>query len=157
MIMHTLIIILNELKPSPLVKIQLFLGEHILKALIIGEHIYMNNIQLVSPYLEFKHHCCKLEIMSWIVLLKHLKLSRGMRYNHISLYQHTTKANSGCIAIDHITILTLRRIKTGVVVNLVFNSAKLFSQSSNYWNLTILWVNLVNGEGMDENISTNFL
>ena len=85
--MHTHIIIFKELKPSPLAKIQLFLGEHILKALMIGEHIYMNTIQVVSPYLECKHHCCKLEVMSWIVLLMHLKLSRGIRYNLISLHQ----------------------------------------------------------------------
>ena len=69
MIIHTHIIILKELKPSLLAKIQLFLGEHILKALMISEHIYMNTIQIVSPDLEFKHHCCKLEVMSWIVLL----------------------------------------------------------------------------------------
>ena len=104
MIMHTLIIILKELKPSPLEKIQLFLGEHKLKALMIGEHIYMNTIQVVSPYVECKHHFYKVEVMSWIVLLMHLKLSRCVRYNLISLHQHTTKANSGCIAIDHITI-----------------------------------------------------
>ena len=72
MIMHTHIIILKELKSSPLAKIQLFLGEHILKVLMIGEHIYMNTIQVVSPYLECKNHCCKLEVMSWIVLLMHL-------------------------------------------------------------------------------------
>ena len=76
MIMHTHIIILKELKPSPLEKIQLFLGEHILKALMIGEHVYMNTIQVVSPYLECKQHCFKLEVMSWIVLLMHLKLYR---------------------------------------------------------------------------------
>ena len=102
--MHAHIIILKKLKPSPLAKIQLFLGEHILKALMIGEHIYMNTIQVVSPYLECKHHCCNLEVMSWIVLLMHLKLSRGIRYNLISLYQHTTKVNSGCITVDDIII-----------------------------------------------------
>ena len=50
---------------------------------MIGEHIYMNTIQVVSPYLECKQHSCKLEVMSWIVLLMHLKLSRGIRYNLI--------------------------------------------------------------------------
>ena len=88
MIMHAHIIILKELKSSPLAKIQLFLGEHILKAFMIGEHIYMNTIKVVSPYLEFKHHCCKLEVMSWIVLLMNLKLSRGISYHLTSLYQH---------------------------------------------------------------------
>ena len=57
MIMHTHIIILKELKSSPLAKIQLFLGEHILKSLIINEHIYVNTIQVVSPDLECKYHC----------------------------------------------------------------------------------------------------
>ena len=104
MIMHTHIIIHKELKPSPLAKIQFFLGEHILKVLMIGEHIYMNTIQVVSPYLECKNHCCKLEVMSWIVHLIYLKLSRGIRYNLISLHKHTKKDNSRCIAIDYITI-----------------------------------------------------
>ena len=104
MIVHTHIISIKELKPSPLEKIVLFLGEHILKGLMIGEHIYMNTIKLVSPYLECKPHCCKLEVMSWIVLLMNLKLSRGIRYNLISLPQHTTKANYGCVRVDHITI-----------------------------------------------------
>ena len=102
--MHTNIIILKELKSSPLAKIQLLPGEHILKAIIVSEHIYVNTIQVVSPYLECKHHFFKIEVMSWIVLLMHLKISRGIRYNLIYLHQHTTKANSGCIAIDHITI-----------------------------------------------------
>ena len=104
MIMHTHIIILKELKPSPLAKIQLFLGEHIPKALMIGEHIYMNTIQVVSRYLEWKLYCYKLEVMSWIVLLMHLKLAKSISYNLILLHQHTAKDNSGCIAIDHITI-----------------------------------------------------
>ena len=49
MIMHTNIIILKKLKPSPLGKIQLLLGEHILKALMVSEHIYVKNIKVVSP------------------------------------------------------------------------------------------------------------
>ena len=86
--MHTHIIILKKLKSSPLTKIQLFLGEHILKALMISEHIYLNTIQVVSPDLECKHHYCKLEVMSWIVLLMDLILSIIIRYNVISLHQH---------------------------------------------------------------------
>ena len=85
--MHTHIIILKELKPSPLVKIQFILGEHILKALIISEIIYMNTIQIVSPYLECKYYYLKLEVMSWIVLPMNLKLSRNISYDIISLHQ----------------------------------------------------------------------
>ena len=91
MIMHTHIIILKELKSSPLAKIQLFLGEHILKVIMVRECIYLNTIQVVSLDIECKHNCCKLKVMSWIVLLMHLKLSRGIRYNLIALHQHTTK------------------------------------------------------------------
>ena len=79
--MHTHIIILKEVKPYPLSKIKLFLGKHIVKDFMIGEHIYMNTIQVVSAYLEYKHHCCKLEVMSWIVLLMHLNLSRSISYH----------------------------------------------------------------------------
>ena len=65
--MHTHIIILKELKPYPVTKIQLFLGEHIVKALMISEHIYMNTLEVMSPDFECKQHCCKLEVMRLIV------------------------------------------------------------------------------------------
>ena len=90
MITHTHIIILKELKSSPLANIQLFLGEHILKALMVSEHIYVNTIQVEFPDLECKHLCCKLEVVSGIVLLMNLKLSRGISYHLTSLQQHTT-------------------------------------------------------------------
>ena len=90
MVMHAHIIIFEELKPPSLAKIQLFLGEYILEALMVCEHIYMNTIQVVSPNLECKHHCYKLEVMSRIILLKYLKLSRSISYNFTSLHQHTT-------------------------------------------------------------------
>ena len=88
--MHTHIIILKEVKTSPLEKIQLLLGEHILKDLMVSEPIYVNTIQVVSLDLECKHHCNKLEVTSWIVLLMNLKLSRGISYHLTSLHQHTT-------------------------------------------------------------------
>ena len=84
--------------------IQLFQGKHILKALMIGEYIYMDTIQVVSQYIECKHHCWKLEVMSWKVLLMRLKLPRGLSYHLTLLHQHTTYANFGCITIDNITI-----------------------------------------------------
>ena len=49
--MHTHIIILREFKPHPQVKIEFFLGEYILKALMVSENIYVNTIQVVSPNL----------------------------------------------------------------------------------------------------------
>ena len=67
--MNTHIIIIKEHKPSPLAKIQLFLGKHILNALIISEHIYLNSIPVVSPDIDCKHHFYKPEVMSLMVLL----------------------------------------------------------------------------------------
>ena len=90
MVKYTHTIILKELNPSPLVKIQLFMVEHILKALMVSEHIYMKTIQVVSPDFECKNHCCKLEVLSRIVLLIHLMMYRSISYNLISLHQHTT-------------------------------------------------------------------
>ena len=84
------IIILKKLKPSPLAKIQLFLGEHVLKSLLICKHIYINTIQVVSLYIVCKYYSCKLEVMCWIVLLMNLKLFRGISYHLTSLHQHTT-------------------------------------------------------------------
>ena len=64
--------------------------KELVKDLMVSEHIYVNTIQIVSPDLECKHHCCKLEVMSWIVLLINLKLYRGKSYHLTSLHQHTT-------------------------------------------------------------------
>ena len=86
MVKHIHIIVLEEFKPSHLAKIQLFLGEHILEALMVCEHIYANTIQVMSPNLKCKHHCCKLEVMSQIILLMYLKLSRSISYNLTSLH-----------------------------------------------------------------------
>ena len=94
MVIHTHIIILKEIKTSPLEKIQLLLSEHIMKAYMVSKYIYMNNKQVVSLALKCKHHCFKLEVMSWINFLMHLKLSRSIIYNLISLHKHTTKANN---------------------------------------------------------------
>ena len=89
-LIHTNIIILKELKTSPLEKIKLFLGEHILKVLMVRECIYLNTIQVVSLDIECKHNCCKLKVMSWIVYLMNLKFPRGISYHLTSLHQQTT-------------------------------------------------------------------
>lgn len=48
MVMHTHVIILEELKTYSLENIQLFLGENILKDIMVCERIDINNKQLVS-------------------------------------------------------------------------------------------------------------
>ena len=59
----------------------LLLGELISKSLMIGEHIYLKTTQVMSQNLKFKHHCFKLEVISWVVLLMHLMLFRSIRHN----------------------------------------------------------------------------
>ena len=78
------------MKPSSLAKSQIFLGEHILKALMVNEYIYMNTIQVVSSNLKCKCHCCKIEVISQIVLLMHLNLYGSISYNLTLLHQHAT-------------------------------------------------------------------
>ena len=73
--MHIHVIILEEFKPSSLEKISIFLVEHILKALMVGELVFINTIIVVSPNFKCKHHCYKLEVMGRLVLFMHLKLS----------------------------------------------------------------------------------
>ena len=57
---------------------------------MVSEYIYVNTIKVVSPDLECKHHSCTVEVMSWIVLLTKLKLSRGISYYLTSVHQHKT-------------------------------------------------------------------
>lgn len=49
-------------------------------------HIHMNTIEIMMKYYEIKYHCCLLDIVSRVILLVNLKLSRGIVYNLTILY-----------------------------------------------------------------------
>jgi len=50
------IIVLQELYPSPLPRVQLLLIKHVFEALVITEHAKLGTIEIVSADLQGKHH-----------------------------------------------------------------------------------------------------
>jgi hypothetical protein len=51
MIMNFEIIILNELQPSALPKVEILLSEYVLQTLVIGVHLALGSHNIMSPYL----------------------------------------------------------------------------------------------------------
>jgi hypothetical protein len=49
MIMNLQIIILNELQPSALPKVEILLSEYVLQTLVIGVHLALGSHNIVSP------------------------------------------------------------------------------------------------------------
>src|SRR5688572_26725038 len=52
MIKNTHIIILQQFQPPSLPQIHVSLREHILQTFVVGKDIYVNTIQVMSPYLQ---------------------------------------------------------------------------------------------------------
>jgi hypothetical protein len=97
---------------------------------MIGIDLALIPNQVVSPNLKCMHHGCKLQIMGGIILLMGFELAEAYATTFPSCMrthpnpcreasQYTTKSHwiSG-------------KVSTGAVVNLLFNSWKLFSHDS---------------------------
>lgn len=67
MILDRKVVVLQELEPSPLPKVQFPLGEEILQALVISENLTVCPIKIVPLQLKGKHYYRELEIMSRVV------------------------------------------------------------------------------------------
>ena len=98
------IIVCQELQPSTLSAVQVLLCEDGLQTLMIREELEGHSIQIMPPNAQSKHDCCKLKIMSGIVLFVNFQLSRRVGDNSAPLHQNTTKANTRCIT-EHYEIL----------------------------------------------------
>lgn len=57
------VIILEQLYPPALSKIKLFLTKN-LEIFVVGEHIHMNGVKIVMPYLERKNYHYQIVIIS---------------------------------------------------------------------------------------------
>jgi hypothetical protein len=56
MIVNLQIIILNELQPTALPKVEILLSEYVLQTLVIGVHLAFGSHNIMSPYLERMHY-----------------------------------------------------------------------------------------------------
>lgn len=68
-ILNGAVIITEQLYPPPLPKIEVWLIEDVLKALMISEDLTLFPIKIVPPDFQGKDDRCQLEIVSRIVLL----------------------------------------------------------------------------------------
>ncbi|KAM1787818.1 hypothetical protein ACFX11_038181 [Malus domestica] len=68
-ILNGAVIITEQLYPSPLLEIKIWLSEDILKALMISEDLTLFPIKIVPSNFQSKDDCYQLEIMSRIVPL----------------------------------------------------------------------------------------
>ena len=134
--------------------IQVLLSEHILETIVIGEHIYMNSIQVMFQNNQSKHCYWQFKVMSRVVLLRNLELSKGIYYHLLILHEDTIQTYYRSIKINHKPI---SNVNTRVVLSLSFNSWKLFSHDSDHSNLELFLVKPVNGDVIDENPSTDIL
>ena len=67
--------VFNLLNPSPLPEVQIWLSEDVFQTLMIGKDFSFVTQQVLSPFLEGKHNCCKFKIMCGIVLLMWVQLT----------------------------------------------------------------------------------
>src|ERR1044072_5471134 len=91
MILQGKLIIFQEFHPSSLPHVQILLIEQILQTFTITENCERTSIQIVPPNLESIHYRSQLQVMSGIVLLVSLQLSRSISYCSSLLHHHTTQ------------------------------------------------------------------
>jgi hypothetical protein len=58
-IVNIQIIILYELQPSALPKVEIILSEYVLQALVIGVHLTLGSHNIMSLYFECMHYDCQ--------------------------------------------------------------------------------------------------
>ena len=78
---------------------------------MINEELEGHSIQIVSPYAQSKHDCCKLQVMGGIVLLVNFKLLRCVGDHSTPLHQNTTKANTRCITKHYKVLMAIWEAK----------------------------------------------
>ena len=74
-VVQTKIIVFQELHPLYLSHVQLLMVEKILQALMVGKHLKLHAIEVMSPYFQGKHYNHQLKVVGWIVYLMGLLTS----------------------------------------------------------------------------------
>ncbi|KAJ0587152.1 hypothetical protein HanIR_Chr04g0160001 [Helianthus annuus] len=75
---------------------------------MVGEDRTLGTIKVVSPNLQRKNNCAKLEIVGCVVLLVDLELTRRVSDNLVPLHDNTTKTKVRGITIDNEVIVSVR-------------------------------------------------
>src|SRR3954471_9374299 len=84
--------IIDCFNPPPLPKVEIRLSEDILQTLVIGKDFTTVAQQVMPPYFQRKDNCCEFEVMSRIVDLMRLQLTRGISNNLFLLHKDRTQS-----------------------------------------------------------------
>ena len=84
-IVNLQIIILNELQPTALPKVEILLSEYVLQTLMIRVYLALSSHNVVSPNLKCMHNCCQFQVMSGVVQFMFPQLTRCIG-NHMSMH-----------------------------------------------------------------------
>src|SRR5688572_11370209 len=99
-VMNLQIIILNELQPTTLPKVEILLSEYVLQALMICVYLALSSHDVVSPNLECMHNGSQFQVMGGVVQFMLTQLTRCIG-NHMSfLHEHTSKSLATCITVN---------------------------------------------------------
>ena len=83
-IRNTQVKICNNLHPSLLTEVQIWLSKQILQTLVVGEDVATITEKVMSPLLKCMNDSSKFEVVNWVVLFMRAQLSRGIG-NHFAL------------------------------------------------------------------------
>ena len=98
-IIYPEVVVLNQLEPSSLSKVQIGLSEYILETLVVGKYLALLSNQIVSPDLQSVHHRGQFQIMSRIVSFVLPQLARCIGHHFAILHEYTPKSSSGCVTV----------------------------------------------------------
>jgi hypothetical protein len=93
------VIILDELQPSALPKVEIPLSEYVFQALVINVDSALGSHNIVSPNLESMHNGCQFLVMSGVIQLMFPQLARRVGNDVSFLHKHTSQALGTCITI----------------------------------------------------------
>src|ERR1044071_9959884 len=108
MVFDSTVIIVQEFNPATLPHVEHLLVENMLKTLVIGIYFTLGTVQVMSPDFQRKDHRTKFQVMSSVVLLMNLELTRSISNNLPALHQHTTETTNRSVTVHNEVIRTLR-------------------------------------------------
>ena len=81
---NTQVKVCNNLHPSLLTEVQVWLSKQILQTLLVSEDLATITEKVMSPLLQRMNDCSKFEVVNWVVLFVRAQLPRGIS-NHFAV------------------------------------------------------------------------
>ncbi|MFS7968528.1 hypothetical protein Hanom_Chr09g00798561 [Helianthus anomalus] len=93
---------------------------------MVSENHTLSTIYVVSPNLQRKNNCAKLEVVGSIIFLVYFELTRGVSDDFVSLHEDATKTTIRGITIHHEIIIPIRESEDRSVAKQLLESLKRF-------------------------------